>query len=202
MSISLYRCETPGSVEIVNASQYEWTLVLSKFLIVYQYEYLYNKEKLRFGKETPYGLPGENKKVKIYNGIDREPFDYELEEMNECSKEKMSDYLSNLTEKDDLEVIYIKMADYNDSISSGLTFLGFDVGYPIDGDGFSAINDCMFICRWHGCDLEGTEFSKEFLQLNENGLFNCKEDAINYLFHYLEQEWAEIGDFCILEIYR
>ena len=36
----------------------------------------------------------------------------------------------------------------------------------------------------------------------KNGLFDRKEDAVNYLVNYLNQEWSERGDFCIHEIYR
>lgn len=43
---------------------------------------------------------------------------------------------------------------------------------------------------------------RKFNSLNKNGLFDRKEDAVNYLVNYLNQEWSERGDFCIHEIYR
>lgn len=43
---------------------------------------------------------------------------------------------------------------------------------------------------------------RKFNSLNKNGLFDRKEDAVNYLVNYLNQEWSERGDFCIYEIYR
>lgn len=46
------------------------------------------------------------------------------------------------------------------------------------------------------------DITEEFERLNENGLFDSKEYAVKYLYHYLSQDWAETGDFCILEIYR
>lgn len=83
-----------------------------------------------------------------------------------------------------------------------MCFLGYDVSYPLDGNGFYAICDCMFLCRWHGCDESDTEFLSEFGKLNVNGLFNSKEEVTQYLQHYLSQERAETGEFCIVKIYR
>ena len=40
------------------------------------------------------------------------------------------------------------------------------------------------------------------MRLNENGLFDSKQEAEIDLRHYAIQDWAETGDFCILEIYK
>lgn len=78
----------------------------------------------------------------------------------------------------------------------------YDVAYPPDcSGGFSIICDCMFICKWHGCDSEGTLFSKDFGKLNENGLFDCAEDAYIYMVRYLGEDWSERGEFGIFEVY-
>lgn len=56
---------------------------------------------------------------------------------------------------------------------------GFDITYAPDINGaFSIINDCLFICRWHGCDKEGTAFLAYFNALNPNGLFDDAETAL------------------------
>ena len=55
---------------------------------------------------------------------------------------------------------------------AGYSSCGFDITYAPDINGaFSIINDCLFICRWHGCDKEGTAILAYFNALNPNGLF-------------------------------
>ena len=52
-------------------------------------------------------------------------------------------------------------------------------------------------------NLVGLKPGKEsFMRLNENGLFDSEQEAEIYLRHYAIQDWAETGDFCILEIYK
>lgn len=46
------------------------------------------------------------------------------------------------------------------------------------------------------------DITEDFERLDGNGLFDSKEYAVKYLYHYLTQDWAETGDFCVLEIYR
>ena len=58
------------------------------------------------------------------------------------------------------------------------------------------------ICRWHGCDEEGTLFLEDFNKLNENGLFDHWQDAYDYLVKYLSEDWTERGTFGIYEVYR
>lgn len=205
MSVILYRCEEPGTVEKIQGSECEDEFPFSKFCIVYKYDCLYNSEISRFnGADTPYALPGKNKKMKLYNGFDRKPLHFTPDDEENCSKSKeaMEAYFKTIGERSMLEMIFIRITGSDDTVPTGMEFLGFDVCYTPDSDGFSAICDCMFLCRWHGCDQNGTEFTEEFERLNENGLFDSKEDAVKYLYHYLSQDWAETGDFCILEIYR
>ena len=116
--------------------------------------------------------------------------------------DEMRETYQSLSDRNDLEVIFVRAAGSDADIPYGLHFLGYDVCYPPGGDGFSAICDCMFLCRWHGCDEAGTEFTDDFMRLNENGLFDSKQEAEIYLRHYAIQDWAETGDFCILEIYK
>ena len=97
-----------------------------------------------------------------------------------------------------------RVAGSDDKIPDGFTLLGYDAAWVFGHgicDGFSAICDCMFLCRWHGCDNEGTEFLSDFQELNYNGLFNSAEETDKYLIHYLSQDWAEQGEYCIYEIY-
>ncbi len=146
-------------------------------------------------------MPGKGKKVRPYYGFDREPLSYTPDNAEHFSFADIFAAFRALPEKDCCEIIYVKAAGSEAGEPEGLSFLGYDVCYPLDGDGFSAICDCMFICRWHGCDENGTEFIREFEALNENGLFSSREEAVRYLRHYLSQDWAETGDFCIFEIY-
>lgn len=88
-------------------------------------------------------------------------------------------------------------------IPYGLHFLGYDVCYPTRRRRlFCDMRLYGFYGRWHGCVEAGTEFTDDFMRLNENGLFDSKQEAEIYLRHYAIQDWAETGDFCILEIYK
>lgn len=204
MSITIYSCTVPGIIETISTEESEAPIVSSQYCVVYKYENLYEKAIPRFGQNTPYALPGINKNMRIYNGIDREPWVHTPDDFDEYSEKDVVQFRDSLPQKDDLELLYIKMADCGDFVPENMSFLGYDAAYPFgrgSGDGFSAICDCMFLCRWHGCDKEGVEFSQEFERLNDNGLFDKKEDAIKYLYHYLNQGWADTGEYCIYEIY-
>ena len=79
--------------------------------------------------------------------------------------------------------------------------MGYDICYPVDcSGGFSIICDCMFICKWHGCDTDGTRFIEDFNKLNEYGLFDTVDDAYRYMVKYLNEDWSEKGRYCIYEI--
>ena len=193
MPIILYHCDDPGDIKQISLSEKIADPRLSNLCIVYKYDVLYKQESERFGENTPYALPGKNKTMRIYNGFDRDPLDNSPLDEKQYSYAEMQAICRSLDNRDELEIIYVRASGSGISIPAGMSFLGYDV---------SAICDCMFLSRWHGCDENGTEFIEEFSKLNENGLFSTSEEAEKYLYHYLSQEWAETGDFIILEIYR
>lgn len=202
----IFSCEETGAISKTDYADYYGELMPSQFCVVYRYDILYKKELERLNKpqHSPYALPAENKPMRIYNGIDREPSKNTPENFNLYSERDARVYFENLL-KNECELIFIRLCDCECDVPKNMSFLGYDVAYVFDskfGDGFSAICDCMFLARWHGCDESGKEFEREFNSLNRNGLFDRKEDAVNYLVHYLNQEWSERGDFCIYEIYR
>lgn len=205
MATEIFRCEQAGRrVEVISPVDDWCDISFSQFCIVKRYELLYEEALPQFGEDTPYALPGKSKAPRVYNGIDREPDDFTLEDMDLYSTEEVLKYYRELNNPE-FELLFYKMSGYDCRIPEGLEFIGFDVGFTYGkghGDGFSAICDCMYICRWHGCDEDGTEFTEEFRQLNENGLFDSKEQAVDYLYHYLSQSWAECGEFCVFEIYK
>ena len=204
MEAKIYICETIGEIKEISPNDYDWDYSPAQFCIVEKYESLYEKALARFKNNSLYALPGKNKTIRLYNGIDREPLDYTPDDMDRYSKEEALQYYHGLDNRK-LDLIFYRMAGSCRELPDGLTFIGYDVGYLFGkgyGDGFSSICDCMFLCRWHGCDAEGTEFIKEFNQLNKNGLFDTEEQAVDYLYHYLNQDWAETGDFCVFEIYE
>lgn len=215
MSVSLYRCEFVNALTLtkditrISIAKDDPDFLFSQSCIVYKYEYLYRKyedwyiqKHKQLREHAPYALPGKSKSIRVYNGLDREPLAHSPGEAARCSYDEMLEIFQSLSGINDLEVIFVRAAGSDADIPYGLHFLGYDVCYPPGGDGFSAICDCMFLCRWHGCDEAGTEFTDDFMRLNENGLFDSKQEAEIYLRHYAIQDWAETGDFCILEIYK
>ena len=204
MSLKIYQCETESKIKIISQEDYPWEFTQSQFCIVEKYTSLYKKALNRFDQNTPYALPGRDKEIRIYNGIDREPAEFTPDDMDQYSADEAMAYYKELN-NDNLELLFYRMTGSEDEVPANMRFIGFDVGYPFGmgcGDGFSAVCDCMFLCRWHGCDDKGTEFLKEFQQLNENGLFDSAETAVNYLYHYLSLDWSERGYFCVFEIYE
>ncbi len=202
--MKIYQCYKTGEIKAIPADGNEWGYSLMQFCVVEKYDSLYEKELVRFGENTPYALPGKNKSIRVYKGIDREPWRFTPDDMDRYSEEDVLKYYRSLN-NEDTELLFYRMAGYDSEKPEGLSFLGYDAGYLFgegNGDGFSVICDCMFLSRWHGCDYEGTEFIKEFQKLNKNGLFDSEKDTIDYLYHYLKQDWAETGDFCIFEIYE
>lgn len=204
MACRIFRCEHPGEIVELSPDEVLGLYSPAQFCIVRNYDSLYEKASASFGGDTPYALPGKNKSIRRYLGIDREPLDHTPEDMDEYSEDEAFRCFHQL-EDADLELIYYRVCGAEQETPTGLELLGYDAGYTFGrgyGDGFSAVCDCMFLARWHGCDKEGTEFAEEFHRLNENGLFGSQEQALAYLFHYLNQDWAETGDFCVMEIYR
>ena len=198
------------------------------FSILKKYEVLYKEELKRFRKNPlkVYALPYEKTPTILYRGLDREGdrrikrklnesqkkildniFDTMMEEPEKiiqtiCLEEEAELYLSCHKDEEDFEIIWFRIVGSNEAIPKGYKFLGYDITEEPDEKGaFSMINDCMFICRWHGCDEEGKLFAEDFSKLNENGLFNTVEDAYNYLMKYAMETWTETGAYGIFEIY-
>lgn len=112
-------------------------------------------------------------------------------------------FLGMLSNADDYEIIHVRAVGCDETAPRDYSFLGYDVGYPADNtEAFSVICDCMFICRWHGCDEEGELFADDFNKLNENGLFDSYDDAHHYLVKYLNEDWSEKGVYTVYEIRR
>ncbi len=180
--------------------------VPAQFCIVRKYEDLYAEALPRFtkSKRTPYALPAANKAMHTYCGIDRDPLKYTPDDFHMYSYRDALTHFNTLS-KPDAELIFIRAVGCDAPIPEGMFLLGYDAAWTFGlgiCDGFSAICDCMFLCRWHGCDKEGTEFSDDFRLLNSHGLFSCTAHAEKYLLHYLNQDWSEEGEYCIYEIYR
>ncbi len=205
MNCIIFSCDNPGEVIKLSPDEYPWPYVLSQFCIVKKYDVLYREALPRFEKHrnTPYALLGKEKGMRIYKGIDREPLEYTPDDFHEYIQESAIRY-SDAIHKQDADLLFVRVVGCDAKIPDGFALLGYDTAWVFGHgacDGFSAICDCMFLCRWHGCDAEGTEFVSEFQKLNENGLFDCAEDAEAYLMHYLAQDWAELDEYCIYEIY-
>ena len=99
------------------------------------------------------------------------------------------------------EIIWAR--EFNDPtpVPEGQGFLGCDAAYFVF-DHFSCICDALFFPRWHGTDPEGTLFRKHFELLNQNGLFDTNELALDYLQYYLSFGWTERDDnFTSVEVY-
>lgn len=197
------------------------------FVTVKKYEVLYRKALPNFQKEPMdvYALPLTPTPKGIYRGLDREGLDLadkhkrcltrrqrelakrifqNFEYANELMADEDSarEYISLFRDEADAELLFVRLAGDDAAVPEGYRLLGYDVAWEPDyAGGFSAINDCMFICRWHGCDAEGTLFLEDFRRLNENGLFDDPAHALAYLHRYAAQDWTETGDYCIWEIY-
>lgn len=202
MNAVYYEClETGVITEIQN-----YPAIQSLFCTEKIYEKLYAEELPRFMKNpiNIYALPYHEKPERLYRGMGRMGID-EISDIDESvifSEQEMLDYMELCENSEDYELIFVRLNGSDDKIPQDYIFIGYDVAYPPEVDGgFSIICDCMFICRWHGCDYEGTEFSEDFARLNSNGLFSSQQDAYNYMVHYLNQSWSERGIFGIYEIY-
>ena len=187
-----YECEETGIITE------EECMSSAQFLIVKKYSVLYQEELQRFRKSplNIYGLPYFKTAKHKYHGVGRatsisaegqkwflskeqkmlakalEKADWD-ESIFLREEEVAERYRSMYKHADHYELIWVRISDANDRIPSGYRFLGYDISYPVDcGSSFSIICDCMFICRWHGCDEEGTLFQEDFNKLNENGLFD------------------------------
>lgn len=202
MSIILYKCYETGIISKIT----DYPVPTSLFCTEKIYKKLYEEELPRFLKNpiNIYALPYEKNPKKIYCGLGRMGID-EISEIDESiifKESEMLDYMKICGSSRDYELIFVRLSGSDDEIPQNYSFIGYDIAYPPEADGgFSIICDCMFICRWHGCDCEGTEFAEDFALLNDNGLFDSWCNAYNYMVHYLTQEWSERGIFGIYEIY-
>lgn len=182
------------------------------FCIVEKYDYVYQKELPRFNKKPgnkPYGLPYGDKPKKMYLGIGNLSSEIATQNHNfyldSCLKaeNEVIEIRNILFSKEHCDVVWFKVYGSDAIAPNGYESCGYDITYVPDINGaYSIINDCMFICKWHGCDDEGIAFQDYFAALNDNGLFNDVETAISYMKHYLGFEWSERGEFCICEIFR
>ena len=201
---------------------------IAQFVTAKKYEILYAEELRRFKKQPRgiYALPFDALPSKLYNGTGRMGLDLgnkERKNLTDLQKqlyEKFFDdfnfadelmqtedtalqFLSLFEESDQYELIWVRNTGTKCAPPDGYDFIGYDISYPCDYSGsFSIICDCMFICRWHGCDKEGVLFMPEFSKLNANGLFDDWQSAHDYMVKYLNEDWTERGTYCIFEIFK
>lgn len=220
MQKTLYTCDDTG---LIFEQCYRYP---AAFCVVRKYELIYAENLPRFScPRQIYALPFGKKPFKVYLGTDREgASEYSLgirsdltdgerallERMHEQSGELGAMLRSEadaelfhgmLEATDEYELIHARCAGSDEPYPEDYEFLGYDVSYPVDcGGAFSIICDCMFICRWHGCDDEGTLFQENFDKLNEHGLFSSFDDAYAYMVKYLNEDWSERGDYSIFEV--
>ena len=185
--------------------------VESGFCIVENYDAAYQKELPRFRKSDfrAYGLPYGDVPEKRYLGIGKlyseesadHVWNYDdtpLQSENEAAEINDTYYT-----KEHRDVVWFRIHGSMTPVPEGYHFYGYDVTYTPEPDGaYSIINDCMFICKWHGCDEDGTAFRDYFKQLNDHGLFNKADTAMSYMKHYLSFDWSERGNYCICEVFR
>jgi hypothetical protein len=108
--------------------------------------------------------------------------------------------LDLIEDKRDHEIIWVKTIMSQSVPPNNFFSVGFEPTY-FTGDHFSALCDCMLFPRWHGTDPEGILFSEHFKKLNQYGLFNSADDAVEFLDYYLSFEWTEAGEYEIAEIF-
>jgi len=199
-----YYCEETGVIIDNRIASF------SMFITATPYEILYKKHLPIFKKHplNIYGLPFYDKPQRIYKGTDREGserFDHHGNFISDDDLKSENDVLKYLGEKINqkkLEILWVRSYGDNTDIPSNYDYYGIDITYePSVSGAFSIICDCMFICRWHGCDIEGTLFADDFSKLNENGLFSCFDDAYQYMIRYLKQDWTERGQYYIVEVF-
>lgn len=217
-----YECYETGC--IVEKEIYE----SSQFVTAKKYDALYAEELPRFRKQPRniYALPYDDQPSRIYNGTGRMGLDLGNKhrkrlagEQRKLAKKFLDDYnfadelmqtentaqqfVSLFEESDQYELIWVRNSGTKRSAPEGFEFIGYDISYPCDySGGFSIICDCLFICRWHGCDQEGVLFLPEFGKLNANGLFDDWQSAYEYMVKYLSEDWTERGTYCIFEVFR
>ncbi len=205
--MTLFSCE---ETNVIIEKPYEG--IRAGFCIVEKYDYVYSKELPRFNSipgKKPYGLPYGSIPQKVYLGIgnlsqEKVPQKYPFY-VEGCLKteSEVVEIRNTLFTKEHCDVVWFRVYGSDALPPDGYVSCGYDITFEPEFDGaFSIINDCMFICRYHGCDDEGTAFSSVFLLLNDNGLFDDVATAESYMRKYLSYDWSERGDYCICEIFR
>jgi len=207
--MNLYICY---QTSIITVEKYEEQQ--SGFCIVENYDYAYKTALPKFNFkelniEPFYALPCDDLPRKRYFGIGNRPsnkgmseYDYEYGFLPQ-TENKVLEIRERFYLAETCEIVWIRIHGASGAVPEGYLLCGYDITYIPDLEGaFSIINDCMFICKWHGCDENGTEFLDYFNKLNENGLFNQVDTALSYLKHYLGFDWSERGEYIICEIYR
>lgn len=97
MGTKIFRCEHAGDeIEVISPVDDWCDISFSQFCIVKKYEFLYEDALPRFRGDTPYSLPGKNKSLRVYNGIDREPEDFTPDDMYLYSTEEVLKYYREL----------------------------------------------------------------------------------------------------------
>ena len=206
--IKIYQCDSPGQITETTADELwhiKYPVATSQFCIVKKHSVMWKTILPNFKGEVslPYAYPEKSVKKKGYYGIDRDVWYYTPDEMCNFSEEEAQIYFNLLENRNEIEIIFIRATGQTDIIPNRYVLYGYDVTYPVGevSDGFSIIGDCLFWGRWHGCDKEGTLFINEFKTLNEYGLFDSAQVAYDYMIKYLNQDFAETGDYCIYEVY-
>ena len=205
--MTLYCCNETNAI-----TEAPYEEISAGFCIVEKYEYVYQKELPRFRAMPgikPYGLPQGDAPKKMYAGIGNpsyetapQKYDFYRESCRRSESEVFA-LRDVLFSTENCDVIWFRVYDSDAEAPAGYSSCGFDITYAPDINGaFSIINDCLFICRWHGCDKEGTAFLAYFNALNPNGLFDDAETALRYMKYYLSFDWSERGEFCLCEIFR
>lgn len=225
----IYECEETSIITEKEYPAFSQFITAKRYSDLYEEEFKRRKndiQKLKDIGKTIYAIPYNEKPSKVYNGADRQGLDvtsktkkqlsndekqildkfyknvYYADELME-SEDTALCFLNLFEEAENYDLLWVKSTYSKDSVPNGYKFIGYDITYIPDFSGaFSIICDCMFLPRWHGFDDEGTLFIPDFYKLNNDGLFNTKEDAYSYMIKYLSEDWSERGDYCILEIYR
>lgn len=182
------------------------------FCIVESFDYVYQKELPRFRAvpgAKPYGLPCGDTPRKEYLGIGNPSFEKTPQDSafytDSCLRpeNEVIAIRDTLFSEEACDVVWFRVCGSDAAAPEGYVSCGYDVTYEPDINGaFSVINDCMFICKWHGCDEAGEAFAGFFAALNPNGLFDKAETAMRYMTYYLSFDWAERGEYCLCEVFR
>ena len=216
-----YECLNTGKVTEISQEQE------AVFCTAMRYDLLYAMEYPRFSKNPIpiYGLPYHEKPEKSYFGFDRHGlcgFDEKKTVLSDGQR-KLSEFVKEQDENGDqlmhtldhaeffcsifaheeqYEILWCRPEGSDEPAPNGFFSMGLDVGYtPCCEGGFSILCDTLFLCRWHGCDREGTLFRDDYERLNDYGLFSLVSDAKLFMEKYFAQPWTERGRVGIFEVF-